>query len=161
MIRKANPEDSARIAEIYNYYIENTTVTFETEKVSPKEMRLRMEEISSENPYLVFEEEGRVVGYVYSHKWKSKAAYSRSCETTLYLDPAVKRRGIGSELLKALISECKSMGFHVLIACITGENEESMNFHRKFGFKEASFFHEVGRKFGRWLDVRDFELLID
>ena len=70
----------------------------------------------------------------------------------------MKHCGIGTELMHELVEECRRRNFHVLIACITGENLASMAFHKRLGFKEVSHFHDVGKKFGRWLDVIDMEL---
>lgn len=81
-------------------------------------------------------------------------------ETTVYLSPAVVGRGIGTLLMKNLIEECRLSEYKALIACITEGNSESMALHKKLGFKQVSFFEKVGFKFGRWLNVIDYELLL-
>lgn len=158
MIRKVKLEDAESIVNIYNKYIENTTVSFETEPLSADQMRQRISDISSHYPYFVYEKEGKVLGYAYVHLWKERAAYSKTLETTIYLTPEEKHCGVGTELMKHVIDECRQLGYRVLIACITGENTESMKFHETLGFKKASHFHDVGEKFGRLLDVVDMEL---
>lgn len=158
MIRKVKTDDAADIVEIYNYYIEETTVSFETTPLTVKQMGERITEISRLFPYFVYEIDGRVAGYAYVHKWKERAAYSNTLETTIYLDRNVKHKGIGTELMRRIICECRNCGFRVLIACITGENSESIEFHKSLGFSKASLFHNVGEKFGRFLDVVDMEL---
>ena len=99
-----------------------------------------------------------MVGYAYVHQWKERAAYTKTLETTIYLSSDVKHAGIGSALMQQIIKDCRQLGYKVLIACITGENLESIQFHKKLSFVQASLFHNVGKKFGRWLDVVDMEL---
>ena len=130
--------DAKAIVDIYNEYVVNSVATFETEP-------LRVEEM---------------VGYCYAHTWKEKAAYKYTLETTVYLSPRYKGKGIGRQLMERLIEECRVGGYHALIACITEGNEASYSLHEKLGFRKVSHFEKVGLKFGRWLDVVDYELII-
>lgn len=159
-IRFATADDAADIAGIYNYYIEHTTVTFETEPVSESVMALRIKTIASEFPYLTYMADGKVAGYCYIHKWKERAAYGHTFEVTIYLAPSHCHKGIGTRLLKELIENHLPDDCHVLIASITEGNAASRKLHEAFGFKQASHFTQVGFKFGRWLDVSDYQLLI-
>ena len=138
MIRTVTLNDAQAIADIYNEYIVHTCITFETAPVSPAEMADRIRTISSTYPYFVYEADGEMLGYCYAHGWKEKQAYRQTAETTVY----VKK------------------GLHVLIACITYPNEASVRLHEKLGFKQVSRFNEVGRKFGQWLDIYDFQLVL-
>lgn len=158
MIRKVRIQDATDIVAIYNRYIVDTTITFDTEPVSVDEMRNRIHDIASCFPYFVYEHQGRVVGYAYVHQWKERAAYARTLETTVYLSPDAFHSGIGTTLMQHVIDECRSLGYRVLIACITAENTGSLEFHKSLGFTQVSFFHNVGEKFGRLLDVIDMEL---
>ena len=160
MIRKVTVQDAQAIADIYNVYVQKSVVTFETELVTLQEIRRRIEEISVRYPYLVYEEDGKILGYCYAHKWKTRTAYSRTLETTVYVAAASQRKGIGRELMKHLIEECRQIDAHVLVACITGNNENSIELHRQLGFQQVSHFYQVGMKFGLWLDVVDFQLLL-
>lgn len=160
MIRPVTPKDAAQIADIYNRYIKDTTITFELDQISTEEMEERIRQISSNYPYLVYERNNTVIGYCYAHGWKEKAAYNHTAETTVYLHPDFKRQGIGSLLMNMLIKECQKAGFHNLIACITEGNEESILMHEKLGFRQVSHFHEVGYKFGQWIGIVDYELLL-
>ena len=159
-IRQALPHDGAQLAQIYNHYITETAITFETEEVDAEEMTGRIRSISEEGPYLVYELNNQIVGYAYCHKWKARAAYSLSYETTVYVRPGFERQGIGSSLMERLIEDCRAQGIHALIACITHPNEPSERLHEKLGFTRVSLFREVGRKGGSWLDVQDMELLL-
>lgn len=158
MIREVTPDDAAAIVDIYNHYITKTTVTFETTPLTPDQMRQRILDISSHFPYLVYELQGRVAGYAYVHPWKERAAFAHTLETTVYLAPDAKHEGIGSKLMQPIIDYCRQRGYRVLVACITAENQESIDFHKRLGFTQASLFHNVGYKFGRWLDVVDMEM---
>ena len=160
MIREVRPDDAAQIAGIYNRYILETTISFETQPLSAEDMRKRIEEISSYFPYFVAENNGKLTGYCYAHPWKERAAYCKTLETTIYLASEAKGRGLGTRLMTQLIKECRNRGYHTLIACITAENEESCQFHERLGFKKVSHFEQVGQKFGRWLDVADYELML-
>lgn len=152
-------EDAAAVAAIYAPFVQDTTISFETSPPGEEEMRERLLHLPF--PGYAYEEAGIVLGYCYAHPWKERPAYSRTLETTLYLAPAAQGRGIGRALMAALIPACRAHGAHVLIACITAENEHSCRFHASLGFHRASLFHAVGYKFGRWLDVVDYELVLE
>lgn len=159
-LRPVTLADARRIAAIYNRYIADTTITFETEPVTPEEMRSRIEAISSAFPYFVYEYDGEIIGYCYVHFWKEREAYSKTLETTVYLAPEACGKGVGSLLMSRLIDECRHQGYHIMIACITADNLPSLKFHHRLGFRQVSRFSEVGRIFDRWLDVIDLELVL-
>ncbi len=160
-IRPVTLEDAGAIVDIYNYFITDTTVTFEVQPLTVEEMAERIREISARFPYFVYEEDGRVLGYCYAHLWKERAAYSKTLETTVYLHKDATHRGIGSLMVNHLVDLCRDEGYHALIACITEGNEASVKMHEKLGFRQVSEYKEVGRKFGEWLGVVDLELLLD
>lgn len=161
MIRNVTPADAKAITDIYNQYILNTTISFETEPLTAEQMGERIKDISTEYPYYVYEnEDGTISGYCYAHRWKEREAYSHTLETTIYLAPGIERRGIGTQLMHMLIDECRHRGFVALIACITGDNEASIKMHASLGFEQKSCFEKVGIKFGKMLDVVDMELLL-
>lgn len=160
VIRKVKLSDALDIASIYNEYVQNSVVSFETEPLSVEDMRMRISGISSQYPYWVYEKDGHIVGYCYVHAWKERAAYSKTIETTVYIASDCKGLGIGRELMARLISDCRSLGYSAMIACITASNADSISFHQRLGFKKVSHFERVGYKFGHWLDVVDYELLL-
>ncbi|MDE5677730.1 MAG: GNAT family N-acetyltransferase [Phocaeicola sp.] len=162
MIRRVELRDVRAITYIYNVYVEHSVATFETEPLKEEEMCSRIAGIASRFPYFVYEdgEEGKVAGYCYAHLWKEKAAYRHTLETTIYLAPGYERRGIGRALMERLIEECRKEGYRALIACVTEGNTASEALHLRLGFAKVSHFEGVGMKFGRWLDVVDYELLL-
>lgn len=160
MIRRVKLEDAKAITTIYNEYVEHSVVTFDTEPLREEDMRSRIAEIATRFPYFVYEEDGRVTGYCYAHLWKERDAYKHTLETTVYMAPGYLGKGIGKMLMQRLIEECKREGYHALVACITEGNAASDSLHLGLGFKQVSHFEKVGLKFGRWLDVVDYELLL-
>ena len=103
---------------------------------------------------------GQEVGSWYALLWKERTAYRYTLETTVYLAPGYEGKGIGRELMERLIEECRRDGYRALIACVTEGNAASDALHLRLGFKKVSHFKKVGLKFGRWLDVVDYELLL-
>ena len=161
LIRSVNPDlDAETITAIYNFYVKETVVSFDIASLDAPTMKKRIINIADAYPYYVCEEDGEVVGFCYAHPWKERAAYDQTLETTIYLSPKVKYRGIGKRLMERLIDECRRREYVTLIACITAENAESCEFHEKLGFEKVSHFHKVGYKFGRFLDVVDYQLML-
>lgn len=160
MIRNYWSGDIKQLTEIYNWYVVNSTATFDTEPITEAGMCDKIESIRLKFPCLVFEEKGIVIGYAFAHLWKAKPAYSKTLETTIYIDHNHLRQGIGSKLMEELISRCRLGGYRALIACITQGNDGSIRLHEALGFNKVSHFEKVGEKFGRQLDVEDFELLL-
>ena len=152
--------DVSEIIRIYAHYVTHTVVTFDTKVPSEKEMCERLQPIIRNCPAWVCVEEGKIAGYCYAHEWKTKKAYSATAETTIYLHPDYLRKGYGRILMEQLIKDCRERSYHALVACITIPNEPSVKLHEKLGFKQVSHFHEVGRKFDKWLDVADYELIL-
>lgn len=160
-IRKVDIErDAEEIAAINKWYVENTIAIFDTTAVSTEEMKGIIRGVAESYPYYVYEKDGKVRGYCYAHPWKAKRAYYPTWEITIYLHHEERGRGIGQRFMELLIADCRSRGCHSLIACITAENEESCRFHERLGFERVSAFREVGEKFGRLLDVVDYQLIL-
>lgn len=168
IIRSAEPGDAERLLEIYEYYVRNTAISFEITVPTPEEFRGRIERILASYPYLVAEEEGRIVGYAYADRYKSREAYDHCCETTIYLDREARKQGIGGFLYGELEAELADMGITNLYACVTcpsGEPDEysdfnSADFHRHMGYAEVGHMHRCGLKFGRYYDTLWMEKII-
>jgi phosphinothricin acetyltransferase len=158
-VRTAGMNDAAGIAEIYNYYVVNTDITFETEPVPETEMQRRIRTVSEKYPFLVCEASGRILGYCYASAWKKREAYRHTAESTVYTARDCRGRGIGTMLMNALVGELKKIPVHAVIACIALPNPPSVNLHEKLGFRQVSCFREAGYKFDRWIDVGDWQLL--
>ena len=162
MIRNVIPEDALCITEIYNYYIENTIITFETQKISEQEMSNRIENILNKNfPYIVFEDENKMIGYAYLNNWRNRAAYNITLETSIYLDIKETGKGYGKALYEALISEARKLEIHSLIGGISLPNEPSRKLHEYFNFRLVGNFKESGSKFNQLIDVEFWQLILE
>jgi len=161
MIRQVKVQDAAQICSIYNYYIQNTTITFEEIDLSEADMSERIKRISVKFPYLVYVEDGNIIGYAYATEWRVRAAYRNSVETTVYLKEGFKGKGIGKQLYSELIKQLDEKGFHVIIGGISLPNPASIALHEKCGFVKIAQFKEVGFKFQKWVDVGYWELILN
>lgn len=161
-IRQATTADAQEICSIYNYYVLNTAITFETEPVSVEEMRSRIQEVlGSGLPYYVAVSDHHITGYCYLHQWNNRCAYSSTKEVSVYLDKNVRRQGIGTKLLKEILENINPENIHVLISGICLPNEGSVRLHEKFGFRQVSLMKEIGRKFNEWRDVGHWQLVLE
>lgn len=162
MIRSATVKDSAKIAEIYNYYISNTIVTFEEDPVGNTEIANRIASTLDEGlPWLVAEENGNVIGYAYASKWKARCAYKFSVESTIYLSDSYASKGWGSKLYAELLKNLKDKKFHVAMGGIALPNPQSIRLHEKFGFQKVAHLKEVGYKFNKWVDVGYWQIKLN
>lgn len=158
-VRQASAEDAAAICAIYNRYVSDTTVSFEEEPVAANEMAQRIADVhAAALPWLVMLEGDKLIGYAYATKWRVRPAYRTSVETSVYLDPEYARQGVGTLLYQALLDDLRGRGLHLAIAGIAQPNEASVRLHEKLGFTKVAHFSEVGRKFGRWVDVGYWQL---
>ncbi|MGH9200362.1 MAG: arsinothricin resistance N-acetyltransferase ArsN1 family B [Vicinamibacterales bacterium] len=148
------PTDAAVIADIYNYYVTDTIVTFEEEPVAAAEIARRIEEVQSASlPWLVAAQRDQVVGYAYATPWRTRFGYRFSAEITVYVDREHGGRGIGSQLYGQLFPMLEARSIHAVMAGIALPNEASVALHEKFGLRKVAHFGEVGIKFNRWIDV--------
>ena len=160
MIRPVEIADCKAITDIYNYYIETTVITFEETPLSVPEMQDRVNEIRALFPYLVYEEDGEILGYAYVDAFHSRSAYRFTLEDSIYLRNGRQGKGMGRALLNELLNQVKKRGAHSIMAKITLPNERSVKLHEAFGFKNVGTLKEVGRKFDKWLDVGYWELIL-
>jgi len=152
-IRRCEDHDVAQVCDIYNHYIKNTIITFEEVPLSVAEMQARIEAYTKLYPWFVCCEGSSVVGYAYASKWKERAAYRNTAESTVYVRESLEGKGYGKALYAALLESLEQLNCHVVLGCIALPNEASVGLHEHFGFKNVAHFSEVGLKFGRWVDV--------
>ncbi|MDR1637134.1 MAG: GNAT family N-acetyltransferase [Treponema sp.] len=160
-IRPVSIANAQAMTDIYNYYVLNTSVTFDEEPLSREAMENRIRAFTPRYPWFVWEEEGELAAYAHAHRWHERTAYSLSVEDTVYVKPGFQRRGIGRALLGMVLEELRKQGFHAVMAVITVPNEGSVGLHEGLGFKKAGHFSEIGRKMGQWRDVGYWELILD
>jgi phosphinothricin acetyltransferase len=161
IVRPALVTDAEAIARIYNYYVQNTVITFEEEPVSAQAMATRIAETQNLFlPWLVAEVDGAIVGYAYARKWRERSAYRYSRETTIYLERGYGGRGIGKTLYSGLLPLLRERGIHVAIGGVALPNDASVALHEKLGFQLVATFRQVGFKHDRWVDVAYWQLLL-
>ena len=152
-LRFVTPEDSAELLEIYRPYVEQTTVSFETEVPSPEVFRDRILEISRDFPYLAAVEDGQILGYAYAHPFHERAAFAWTVESTIYVRADCRGKGIGRQLYRALLDMLELQGAQTVCAVVTIPNDPSMAFHEAMGFREEGRLINVGFKLGQWRSV--------
>jgi phosphinothricin acetyltransferase len=153
-IRDAVPEDLPSVREIYNYYVTNSTVTFDDAPMTLRAWRTKYEHIrKAAMPFLVAESpNGQILGYALVSPWSPKAGYRYTVENSIYLGPAARGKGLGRPLLEALLERCREADIREVIAIIADQGAEaSIAMHERLGFVEVGRMGRVGFKFDRWL----------
>ena len=151
MIRIATEDDTERLLEIYAYYVENTAITFEYEVPSAQEFRERIRRTLGKYPYLVSEQDGTIMGYVYAGAFKERSAYAWAVETTIYIDKDARREGLGKELYQALekaLALQNIINLNACIGCPIIEDEyltrNSVHYHEHLGYRLVGEFFKCG-----------------
>jgi len=153
MLRIAREADLPEMLEIYTPYIVNSTVSFEDAPPSLDEFRSRFVEFTKQFPWLVWEENGRLLGYAYASAPFSREAYQWCAEPTIYLREEAHGKGIAQKLYAVLEEILFAQGYQALYSIVCGENTQSVRFHEKCGYHICANFPAQGFKLGRWLDV--------
>jgi L-amino acid N-acyltransferase YncA len=152
-IRPAAAEDAEAIRAIRNDVIEHSTAMWTTRLLTPRDGRAWLEENLARRSAYVAEASGDVIGFGNWAPWRPKDGYRHTVEDSVYLVAGHQGRGIGTDLLRALIEGASGSGAHVMMACIEATNEPSVALHARQGFEVVGTAREVGHKFGRWLDL--------
>ncbi|MDQ8729558.1 N-acetyltransferase family protein [Bradyrhizobium sp. LHD-71] len=154
-IRPATPADLPAITAIYGHAVRTGTATFELDPPDLAEMTRRYDALIAGNfPYLVATADGGILGYAYSGPYRPRPAYRFTVENSVYLDPEAQGRGVGTQLMQALIKESEARGYRLMVAVIgDSANAASIGMHVRTGFQMVGTFSNVGLKFGRWLDT--------
>jgi L-amino acid N-acyltransferase YncA len=161
-IRSATEADLPDLLEIYNDAILHTTASYDYE---PHTLAMRRTwydtKMAQGVPIFVAERQGRVIGFSSFGPFRAWAAYQYTVELSIYVAASDRGRGVGKQLMKPLIEAARAMNMHVMVAGIDATNEASLRLHRSFGFQEVAHFSQVGHKFGRWLDLKFLQLILD
>lgn len=174
-IRRAVPGDGDALARIYNHYIRETVITFETEEVTGADMDARVAKLAGVGlPWLLAVDRDvrggdGVLGYAYAGPFKERDAWRHCLETSVYLDADERGRGLGTALFAELFEALRSLDpeasrhapVHVLIGGIALPNDASVALHERFGMTSVGVVTEGGRKFDQWVDVGYWQLLLD
>lgn len=148
--RIATPADAPRLVEIYAPYVANTAVSFATTAPTEEDF---LHKLASPYPFLVCEEEGKVLGYAYAGQYRVREAYRWNAELSIYVDAAAQGQGVGKRLLRCLLALLTELGYQNAYSCITLPNEKSIGLHTALGFERIGLFENAGYKLGRWRSV--------
>ena len=157
MIRIANIKDVPEMLAIYAPYVENTTVSFEYQPPTLEEFTRRFTTFTQQFPWLVWEEDGKILGYAYASAPFTRAAFGWCAEPTVYLRPEARGRNIAASLYTVLEEILFRQGYQALYALVCGENTQSRRFHEKQGYHITAEFPGIGFKMGRWLSLIWYE----
>lgn len=161
MIREVQLSDAQAILDIYAPYVQNTAISFEYTTPTLNEFIQRIRSVQKDHPYLVVEENGKIVGYAYAHAFYGREAYRKSAEVSIYLAQNQKHKGYGKALYEQLEERLKLQGIENLYACIAYSereddpylNRDSILFHERNGYLKCGHFHRCGYKFQLYYDV--------
>lgn len=161
-IRPYKTEDTQVILDIINYNILHSTALYDYSiRTYDQQKNILEEKIAKQFPVIVAELEGKVVGFGMYSEFRFREAYKYTVEHSVYVDQNIHGKGIGRVLLQELIILAKQQGMHTMIGVIDAENQSSIDFHEKFGFKTAGIIKESGYKFDRWLDSVFMQLILE
>lgn len=160
-IRNAELSDLDAITDIYNEAILTTTATFDTDPKSTSERLGWFNSHGGRHPIVVAVLDGKVVGWASLSRWSERSAYDDTGETSFYVKAEHRGKGIGRKLKQAIIDEARRLRFHTLIARVASESNESLHLNESLGFVHIGTMKEVGRKFGRLLDVHILQKMLD
>lgn len=161
VIRAGERRDVKRLLDIYNYEVECATATFD---LTPRTLEERMEwfeEHRGHHPLIVAEKDGEVAGYATLSPYRTKEAYKSTVELSVYVDAAFRGQGIGKALMEEILRMAREdETLHTVISVITGGNAVSTRIHEEFGFIHCGTMREVGEKFGKLLDIDNYQLMV-
>ena len=160
-IRFATCDDLPAINDIYNHYVLHSTCTYQEVPVTMPDRLTWFAAHGPKHPITVALLEDKIVGWGSLSPFHKRAAYRNTVENSLYVAHTHHRRGIGRLLLADLIARARQIGHHTIIAGIDADQPASIALHAALGFEEVAFLKQVGYKFGRWLDVRYMQLMLD
>ena len=159
-MRSATPDDLPALTSIYNHYVINTSITFDLEPFAPEARRPWFDAHAAEGRHrllIAADPDNAVLGYATTSRWRPKAAYDTTVESSVYCRPDVVGRGIGTALYSALFESLAGEDIHRIVAGISQPNAPSVALHQRCGFRAVGVFSKVGRKFGQYWDVAWFE----
>ena len=162
-VRPAGEPDLPRLTEIYNHYILNTPITFDIVPYAVEQRQAWLAQFAERGPHRLFvaEQEGLVLGYAGSHRFRDRQAYDTTVEVTVYCAPEATGRGVGTLLYSALFDAVRDEDLRLAVAGMTLPNDASVALHERFGFTPVGVMHDVGRKFDRYWDVAWYEKRLD
>lgn len=159
-VRPATQADVPAIAAIYNHYIRASVATFDTVEKTVEDRDTWLAAHDAAHPVLVATRSGAVVGWGSASAWGTRPGWRHTAELSVYVADGITGGGVGPAILEALVEACRDAGHHVLLAQIVADNEPCLKMAERAGFTRVGTFHQVGRKFDRWIDLALAELVL-
>lgn len=161
-MRQVTIQDAARICEIYNYYVQHTSVTFDTEPFTLEMMERKIQSILDGGyDYWVYELDDIIVGFCHLNQWKPRNGYRFTSEISIYVAKEFVGRGIGVVMMNHLLAHVDRSKIRSILSCISLPNDSSVRVHEKLGFRQAGLYRRIGFKLGEWRDVGYWQLNFD
>jgi len=160
LVRLAKPGDAAIINDIQNHYVVSSTATFHTRPLTLDERLAWLEKRSAAHPVTVADVDRNVVGWGALEVFRGRPAYRHTAEFSVYVHHEWHRRGIGRAIMADLVTRARALQYHALVGGCCSESTAVIAMLETMGFDRVAHFHEVGRKFDRWLDVVFLELVL-
>jgi len=161
MIREATLQDCPRISEIYNEAVRTSTASFALVEESLADREAWFAQHGPQHPVFVAEVDGEVAGWASLSRYQVRGGYRFTVESSIYIASTYHRRGIGLALMQRVQETARGLGYHSIIAGITAEQTASVGLQERLGFTKVAHFREVGYKFDRWLDVVQYQLMLE
>jgi phosphinothricin acetyltransferase len=161
VVRDATLADAGFIADVYNHYVRHGGATMDTVERSVGEQQLRLASMGSREVALVAELDGVLVGFCVLRAYSDRGGYAPTCETSTYLHPDARRRGVGSALKRTIIARARALNYHHLSARIMTTNVSSIEYNLKLGYEIVGVQRQVGFRDGRWIDIAIMQLILD
>jgi len=160
-VRLATVDDLEAISDIYNYYVLNSTCTYQLETEALEDRRRWFNVRTSVHPVVVAESDGKIVGWGSLSPWNPRAGYAKTVEFSVYVRHDCHRMGLGRLIVVDLIDRAKKLGHHVVLGGASADQTASIALQESLGFERVARLKQVGRKFGRWLDVVYMQLVLE
>lgn len=162
IIRTATAADGQGLAEIYNHAVENTVAILNETLVDAENRAAWVAQRQGDGfPVLVAEEHGQVIGYASYGPWRPFHGFRETVEHSVYVRDGQRGKGLGRQLMQALIDQAKADGLHMMVAAVTAGNDASIRLHEALGFEVTARMPQVGQKFGEWLELIFLQLRLD
>ena len=161
VVREASLADAQFIADVYNYYVRKGGATMDTVERSVSEQQLRLMSMGARETALIAELDGVPVGFCTIRAFSDRGGYAPACETSTYLHPQSRRRGVGSLLKRTAIEKARELGYHHLSAKIMSTNVASIEYNMRLGYEIVGIQRQVGYRDGQWIDMVLLQLILD
>lgn len=153
-LRDAKRSDAMAVADIFNYYVLNTSVSLELTPFAPEDMAERIVNVQAEGyPFVVLEDEGKIVGFYFLTRWNYRKGFRSTAEMVIYVRKNMRGKGLAAQMMEHMFDIVKDKNYHMLVASVTMPSDGSIGVLKKYGFSKAAELPQFGRKFDEWKNI--------